>query len=479
MADLKNDMIKNTIWSSIEKFSTLGIQIISTFILARFLSPYDFGILGLLTVFSSFSNCLIDSGFSQALIRDKYVTKSDYSSVLYFNIIIALILYIILFSSSNLIANFFNIQELDDISKCAFLALPLNAMSLVQNTILTKELRFKKLCIISLSSSIITSIITIILALHYRNVWVLVFQLVFSTFLRNILLWVFGDFWPNFIFSFNVIKKYFAFSKNLLLSGIIGNVFGNIYSIIIGKNYSIYDLGFYSQAEKIKNVISHNTTNVIQGVSYPVFVKLNNSGDNIIDAYKKIISVSLVFVGGLMTLVMVVSSDLFELFMGSHWRTAGIYFLLLGINGILYPLHSINQNILLVSGDSKTILFLEIFRRCIMILILLITSIFNVYVFAAGLSLYSFVLLFINMHYCGKPIKYDLKNQLIDTFPILGKLFITICIGIFMNYILSDIYYILRIIICELLSLSLLIYFFKRDSNVIQVVDILYKKFKI
>lgn len=463
MSNIKNELAKNTIWNSVERFSSIGVQLICTFILARFLTPSDYGIIGMLAVFNAVANSFIDSGFGLALIREKEVSREDYSTILHFNVLLSIFFYVVLCLCSGLIADFYNQPILIDICKVVFLILPFQAVGLVQNTILQKELRFKKLCIISLSSSIISAVVAIIYAYLYKNVWALAIQMVLSQFLRSLFMWISTDFIPLLRFSKASFIKYFTFSKNILISGLIGNIIGNLQSILIGKYYSAADLGFYSQADRIKTIASTTTTGVIQNVTYPTLSKVYNNGGNLREAYKKVIMITIIFVGSIMSLIMGISSDLFEVLMGSQWREAGTYFLLLGINGLLYPLHSINQNILLVKGESKKILYLEITRRCIMLIIVFITIQFNVYVFAAGLSIYSFLLLFLNLSVCGKPIEYGVWSQLKDVTPIFLKQILVTVILLSISHILGEMNIYLRIIANILLGCFLLLILFIHD----------------
>lgn len=422
---VSKQIASSALWKYLEQFSVMGIQFLGTFIMARFLSPSDYGIIGIMSVFTILSNTIINSGFGQAIIREKDVTRIDYSTILYFNIVISVVLYAILYLSSGFIAEFYNQPIINDISKITFLVLPLNALSIVQNTRLQKEIKFKKLCVISLISSLLSCVIAIYLAYTYRNVWALVIQNVLAYLFRAILLWLTTDFIPVLHFSIASLKHYFHFSKNILLSGLLGTIFNNIYTLLIGKVYTTSDLGFYTQAERFKNLGAHTTTEVIQTITYPILAKLNNENEDIKEAYKKIISITLMFVGIIMSLLMGCAQDLFEFLMGNEiWRLSGTYLLLMGVNGILYPLHCINQNILMVKGDSKTILMLELMRRAIMIAILLITINFNIMVFVFGLSLYSIILLFVNLYFCGKPINYTIRQQLKDVSPIFMRLFI-------------------------------------------------------
>ena len=445
---ISKQLASNVLWKYLEQFSVLGIQILCTFIMARFLSPSDYGIVNILVIFTAIANVIIDSGFAQAIVREKEITATDYSTVLYFNIAVSIVLYFILFILSGFIANLFNQPILADLSKITFLILPLNALCIVQNTMLVKNIKFKKLCLITLSSSLLASVIAVYIAYWLRNIWALVMQNLLTYLFRTMLLWFTTNYKPIAKFSFTSLKKFLKFSKNLLVSSLIGTIFNNIYSFIIGSAYSATSLGYYSQADRIKNACSHTTTQVIQAVTYPVLSKLNNEVGDIKEEYKKVILIALIFVGFIMVLFMGCACDLFELLMGSTtWRVTGTFFILLGVNGILYPLHCINQNILMVKGDSKTILFLEVVRRFIMITIIVVSLQFDIIYFVTSLSLYSFILLFLNLYYCGRPINYSVKEQLIDTIPIFVRLAVIGGLTYTITLLMSNFSLLVRVII--------------------------------
>ena len=441
-------MAVGTIWMTIDKFSFMAIQLICTFILGRFLIPEDFGILGLLAVFTTVSLTLVEAGFPSAIIREKNVSSIDYSSIFWFNIGLSILLYFILFLSSGFIAFFFHQPILKNVSRVTFLVIPISALSLIQTAIFTKQLQFKKLCIVSLISSLVASIIAIFSAYYLRSVWALVLQNVTTFVIKAVLLWTMTSWIPSFKFSMVSIKKYFSFSKNLLITGLIGNIFNNIYSVFIGRFYTAADLGYYSQACRLNMAVSSSATSVIQSVSYPILVKVNNEGNDIKAAYKKIICVTVLFVSFIMALLMGVAFDLFELLMGDPiWRIAGTYLFIMCINGMLYPLHSINQNILMVKGDSKTILKLEIMRRVIMICIIIITLHFNILVFICGNAAYSIILLFLNLYYCGRPINYKVHQQIIDIIPILLRIITMVVTSLCVSTMMHDANILLRVLV--------------------------------
>lgn len=474
-SNYKSELANNTIWNAIENYSMIGIQLLCTFILARFLTPTDFGIIGMLAVFTAISQTIIDSGFAQAIIREKNINNKDYSTIFYFNVVVGIILYIILYISAPLIANFYHLHQLIEICRVLFLVIPFNSLCLIQTAKLRKEVQFKKLCIVSLCASVISSIVAIVSAIYLRNLWAIVIQMTLSYFLRSLFLFFVTKWHPIFFFSFNILSKYFKFSKNLLISGLIGNIFNNIYSILIGRFYSPSDLGYFSQADRIRNVSSQTSTSVIQNVTFPIFSKINNDGKDLFNAYKKVILISLIYVGFIVSLLMCVAEDLFQLVMGSEtWRVSGRYFIYLGIAGVLYPLHSVNQNILLVKGNSKNILYLEIARRSIMLLILVVTVNYSISIFILGNSLYSVLLLFINLYFCGKPINYTLIQQLRDVLPILIRFIIMILISIIMNQLLDDINIIIRFITTSILCIFTGIILFSKNIYFIEA----YSSFK-
>ena len=470
----RKQLVSNTIWNTIERFAVLGIQLLCTFILARFLTPSDFGIIGMVVVFTTIANTLIDSGFSQALIREDVVSKIEYSSVFYVNIAIAFIIYVILFLCSEYIALFFHQPILNDICKVTFLVIPCNALCLVQNTILIRNLQFKKLCIISIIASLLSSVIAIVMAFHIKNVWVLVIHNLLIYFFKAIGLWISTSWYPALKFSMNLINRLFKFSRNLLISGFIGNIFNNIYSVLIGHYYTATDLGFYSQADRIKNIASHNSTQVIQNVTYPILAKINNEGSDIKEAYRKIIIITVIFVGGVVTMLMCVSLDLLVLFMGNNiWHMAGVYLFILCISGALYPLHAVNQNILLVKGEGKKILMLEIIRRSLMVMILIVTLQFDIIIFVLGSALYSIILFFVNLYFCGSPINYRIKDQLKDLIPIFLRFSIMVICSLCIYNLLRTEHILFRTIIEFIVSLIVGVFLFRKNEHIGEMKEII------
>ena len=414
---IKQKAISSVIWSAIEQFSTLGIQMLCTLVVARFLKPSDFGTVGMLSIFTAVSLCLINGGFKTALIRKKDSTDVDYSSVFYFNVFISIVLYGILFFCSKYIANFYNIPELESISKVTFLVLPISAFSLIQVTILTKNIEFKTLFRASLIAAVVSGVIGICLALYRKNVWAVVCQNLSFYSIQCIMLWIFSKWKPLMLFSSESIKSMFGFSMNMMLSSLVTTFFNNLYVLVIGKIFTPTDLGNFSQAHKLQNISSSSITEVVQRVSFPVLSKFQSDDAMLAAVYKKIIRVTFFVVSFVMFLLMGSAKNLFGVLFDEKWVMAGSFFSILCLNGVLYPLDSINLNVLSVKGKGRQYLTLEIIRRVVLLIILFVSSFFDIETFVWGQVLYSIIVLFINIYTSGKQINYSVASQCKDLFP--------------------------------------------------------------
>ena len=512
MSTRPQQMASGSFWNAMERFSTMGIQLICTFILARFLTPSMFGLMGMLVVFTLIGNTITESGFSQTLINEKEVSRQTLSTVFWTNIALSLLIYFILWFAAPYIAGFYHEPILTDVSRVTFLVIPLGALSIIQFTLCSRGLEFRKMCIISITASIISCIIAIIWAWRTHSVWALVVQNVMSYALRALGFWLTTKFRPALTFAGDELRRLFAFSRNLLITGLIGNIFNNIYTLLIGRFYGATQAGYFVQADRIRLVTSNSMTQVVQSVSYPILSQINNSSNpskpsnlsnpsnpsnssnlsnpsnssNLYHPYRRIILVTLLFVGFLMTLLMSVGDDLMQLLMGSaEWRVAGQYLMALGVVGILYPLHAVNQNILLVKKMGRTVLWIEIARRALMIVLIVTALQFGVEVFVWSYALYSFLLIFLNLYICGRPIGYSLKDQLRDISPILMGFLLMIVVAECSNHILSMQSLILRFIITLSLTLILGLLYFHRNPSfrearvlAIQLLKSKYNQFK-
>lgn len=427
---LKQKTIKNVFWSIGDQFANQGIQLILQIILARLLIPEHFGIIGMILVFIVISNIIIDSGFSQALIREQEATQTDFSTIFYFNVLLSLLLYGVLYSLAPLISAFFNEPQLVLILRVLSLSLIINALSIIQRTLLAKNIDFKSQTIINLISGVLSGVTAIVLALSGFGVWSLVIKTLSLQFFQLIFLWIFNNWRPALIFDFNSIKRLFGFSSNLMLSGLISIIYSNIYFIVIGKIYSVTQLGYYTNSVKITEAASLSITTALQRVTYPILSTIQDEDVRLKYGFKKIIRISAFINFPIMVGLAAIADSLVYVLFGDRWMPMVIYFQLLCIAGMLYPLHAIDLNILQIKGKSNLYLRLNIARKATLTL-LIIGAVF----FKAGvigligvIVLQTYIDFIINSYFGGREISYSTSEHIKDIAQIY---IITFTMGVF------------------------------------------------
>lgn len=417
---LKKKTIYGLFWSFSDLIANQGIQFVILVILARLLVPEDFGIIGMITVFIAISQSFIDSGFTNALIREKEPSQEDYSTVFYFNLAMAVLMYIVLFSSAGSISRFFKEPQLISILRVLAIVLIINSFGLIQRTMLTKSINFKTQTKISVISSILSGIIAIIFAYRGFGVWSLVIKTLTMQLIQSILLCIYNSWIPSLVFSIDSFKRLFGFGWKLLVSGLIDTLYNNLYFLIIGKSFSAVELGYYTNAQKLRDTASQSITTSVQKVSYPVLSSIKENEDKLRAAYKKIIKTSVFITFPLMTGLVAVASPLIRLVFGQKWEKCIAYFQILCFVGMLFPLHAINLNILQVKGRSDLFLRLEIIKKVIglilIAIVLFLEAGINGLLWTAVLS--SYIAYFINSYYSAELLSYSTIEQIRDITPV-------------------------------------------------------------
>jgi len=432
VSKLKEKTISGLFWSFIDNFSNQFINFIVGIILARLLSPVEFGVIGMITIFIALSQIFIDSGFSSALIRNKHCSHLEYNTTFYFNIFIAFLLYFLLFSLSKPISQFYNEPQLTSIIRALGLTLIINSFTIIQRTILVKETNFKLLTKISIISSLLSGIVAIYMAYKGFGVWSLVFKTLLQQFMVSILLWTWNKWRPSLVYSFNTFKNLFSFGSKLMVSSIINTIFQNIYYLIIGKYYSAVQLGYYSRADQFNSLPVTNITNVIQRVSYPILAEMQDDIEKLKKGYKKLI-ISTTFISfTLLLIIAAIAKPMIITLIGEKWLPAVPMLQMLCFASMLYPLHALNLNILMVKGRSDLFLKLEIIKKAIYVPVVVVGVKFGINYLIAGLIFISFFAFFLIGYWSGKFINYPAKEQLMDILPsFVLSLFISLIVYFF------------------------------------------------
>ncbi len=417
MGSLKAKAVTGLMWSFIENFSKLGLTFIIGIILARLLMPREFGLIGMITIFIALSQSLVDSGFTQALIRKQDCSQSDYSTVFYFNLLVGILLYAVLYFSAGAISRFFEEPQLHLLVQVIGLGIIVNALSIVQRARLIKNINFKLQARITIIASICSGTISIIMAYSGYGVWSLVVLSLTGIFFTTLLLWLWNNWKPSLVFSRSSFKEMFSFGYKLMISGLIDTVYRNIYLFIIGKYFSATDLGYYTRADQFKNLPSQNISEVIQRVSYPVLSKIQDDIPRLKVAYQKVLRSTMLLTFVLMILMIATAKPLILTLIGEKWLPSVVYLQLLSVVGIFYPLQAINLNMLKVYGRSDLFLRLEIIKKILAIPVILIGIYLGIKMMIVGMIVLSVVSYFLNSYYSGRNIGYSSLQQLKDIFP--------------------------------------------------------------
>lgn len=414
---LKNKTVKGTVWSSLDAFLGQGITFLVGLVLARLLSPEEYGLIAIITIFISVFNSIVDSGFSNALIRKQDATEVDYNTVFYTNLVISAVLSTALFFGAPLIADFFARPQLTPLTQAMSSIVVINAFSIVQNIRLTKNIDFKTKTKVSLIASIVSGVVGIAMAFGGFGVWSLVAQQISRQLLNSVFLWIFNKWLPRLIFSWKSFKEMFDFGWKLLVSGLINTLWTEIYQVVIGKFYQPQTLGQYTRAQQFSSIFSSNLTSIIQRVSYPVLSQLQDDKERLKSGYKRIIKITMLVSFVLMLGLAAIAKPMILVLIGDKWLPAVPFLQILCFNMMLYPLHSINLNMLQVQGRSDLCLKLEIVKKFIGLGPLCLGIFVNIYYMLIGSVFVGFFSYYLNARYSGPFLNYSIKEQVKDIMP--------------------------------------------------------------
>ena len=366
-------MATGVAWSFSEKLLSMVIQMVVSIIVARQLMPEDFGVMAIMTFFTSVALAIVDSGFSQTLIRKAAPTDEEYRSVLSFNIIISLLLYALFVAISPAIARFYGHEVIADIAPVLFLVLPINSLCVVQTVMFTREFRFALLSKIVFSASLISGVVAVIMAMLGCGIWALVAQRLLMMGIKAVAFWWIRRWRTSARGGIKYLKDMAPFSMRLLATDLITAIYNNVAQLFIGKMYSTSQLGFYSQAQKLKDLPVTSAVQAVQGVTYPALSKLGDDRTMLSDGFLRIMRLLSFVIFPLMLGFVVIAPEMFMLLLGEKWMATVPYFEILALSGLFYPLSAVSYNILKVKSDGRVILRLELVKRVVMTATLAVT----------------------------------------------------------------------------------------------------------
>lgn len=417
---LRGKTVKGVGWSFIDSFAGQGITFLVGLVLARLLTPEEYGLIGIVTIFIAVFNSIVDSGFSNALIRKSDAKDIDYNTVFITNMVFSVVLFFALFFSAPFIADFFSRPQLSPLLKVMASIVIINAFAIIQRTLLVKRIDFKTQTKISLISSITSGVVGIGMAYCGYGVWSLAGQQISRQLLNTLFLWIFAKWYPKLQFSWNSFKELFGFGWKLLVSSLIDTVWKEIYQVVIGKCYSPATLGQYTRAHQFGSIFSSNLNSIIQRVSYPVLSAIQDDKERLKQAYRRVIKVTMLVTFTLMLGLAAVSKPMIQVLVGDQWLMAANLLPIICLQMMLYPLHSLNLNMLQVQGRSDLFLRLEIIKKCVAVIPLLLGIFIGIYWMLWGSVCTGLFAYYLNSYYSGKFLKYSMLSQIKDILPSFG-----------------------------------------------------------
>ena len=414
---IRKKAISGVLWNSISNFSSFGIDFIVGLILARLLTPKDFGLIATIIVVIALSEVFINSGFNQAIIRKQNCTQKDYSTAFFFNFIVAVFFFIILLITAKPISIFFNNTELKPLIQVLAFGLIISSFTLIQQAKLTKRIDFKLQTKISLISSTTSGCIGIVLALTGFGVWSLVVRSLTHKGIQSSLLWLWNRWKPDLVFSFDSFKELFGFGSKLLVSGLVGTLLQNINYIIIAKYFTPQELGYFTRAEMLKNLPSQNISSIITTVGYPVLATLQDDPVKMKKTFRYMLVNTFFIISILMAGMAATAKPLILTLIGHQWLPSVILLQMLAFLGVMVPLNSMNINILNVVGRSDLYMKLQFVVQALAIPNIFVGVFFGIKALIVGMIVISLVGYVIFNHESYKVLNYSIREQIKDVLP--------------------------------------------------------------
>ncbi|MFR2524523.1 lipopolysaccharide biosynthesis protein [uncultured Alistipes sp.] len=429
MSDLNDKLVSGLKWGSVEKFSTYGVQFLLSIVMARLLTPADFGVVGMITIFLALSTIFIDSGFAVALIRKKDATDTDFSSVFYFNILLSLLFYGVLYLAAPAIASFYDTPILCRVTRILGLTVIISSLTIVQRARVTKEIRFNIHAKVTFTSAAISGTAGIAAAYAGFGPWAIVLQLMLASALTSALYWYFSSWRPSKLFSLRTIREMFSFSSKLLVATLLLVIYNNIYQLVIGKWFSMAQVGFFSKANSYANLPNDAIGRTINNVALPALARIGDNDAELLGYYRRLLRGTSCVLFPIMGAIVALAVPGVRLVLTEKWMPAAPLLQILATACVMAPIRMINQNVYHIKGRSDIYLKTEVINKLLITALLAATIPLGIQAICWGFLAVSYVQFFVNAHYNSRLVGYHLRRQLGDIGrPLLVTLVMTAAI---------------------------------------------------
>ena len=435
---LKQKAVSGMIWAALQRYSTIFILFISGIILARLLTPYDYGCIGMLTIFMTLAQTFIDSGFGSALIQKKHPTQVDYSTIFWWNIGIAFIMYTILYVSAPNIAEFDRIPILSKVLRVQGLILFIYAFNIIQQNQLRKNLNFKLLSIVTITTSLIALTITIWMAYTGFGVWALVTQYMITAAIPAVVFWFTIKWRPIFVFSIKSFKELFSFGFYMFLTQLINEFSQQVQGLMIGRVYNSSILGYYSKARQSERLASTSISQIMTQVTYPLYAEVQNDKERMSNMIKKV-TMTLAYISfPMMFVLLLCAKPIFVLLYSERWLPCVPYFQILCFSGLALCLQSTNTQAIAAIGKSEIMFKWTVFKRLVgLCYVIGGVFLFGIKGLLLGAVLNTWCSYFVNIGLVSKYIGYKWWQQIKNLFPIMFIAIISTVVSYEISNVLS------------------------------------------
>ena len=466
----ENKSINATAWAFIDKIVYTGIQFVISIVLARLLSPNDYGVVALLLVFVSLGQVFIDSGFGNGLIRKESCTREDYNTAFVFNIIVSILVYLMLFVAAPFISNFYKVEILSSVLRIYGLSLIINSFSIVPNSILTRGLSFKKMAKCRLLCGVISGVVAIVMAYLGYGVWALVGQTLLTSLVYSLAVNIETKWSPRVVFNYRSFNYLWGFGSKMLLSGLLSSIYSNIYSLVIGRFYSKADLGYFNRGNSLGNILPEIIQSSFGKSIFPLLSQQKSDKSALFALYRKYTKVVSLISFPCIIFSAVFARPFILLLLTQKWNGAIFYMQVFSLACLMAPVGMINMNLLMALGRSDIMLRADIVKKTIGIIVVLILVRFSVRTLAVGSLVLEFLIYFVNLYYVKKTTNIPYFGQIADMFPFIMVALFSGLIAFFPQLFVEN--YLLQIVLGGVLGTScyyIILKFIVRSESVLQL----------
>lgn len=425
----------NLFWDYLNRFGNTLFSLITSVILARLLTPADFGLVGISMAVNGIAGIFLNLGFVSAIIQAKELDNKSLSTVFFLNMGIAIFIYGSIFFSAPFVSHFYKLPEIDLILKVTAFSFVINALNIIPSALMTREMKFKEMAIVSLLSSLISGSIGIYLAMNNYGVWSIIYQQLLSGIIVLLGFYLFTRWLPILYFKIQTIKKMLKFGMFMFFSGLLDGVYNRIDIFLIAKMFSPTSLGLYTRAQGLDGMIRNLSSGSLLNVLFPTFTKISDDKEQLKQMYYQYFQL-ISFLFCLLAGIFYLGADkLFLILFGSQWHVSAIYFKILILAGFAYPLSSLSLSIIEARGNSKNFFKVEIIKKILFMPTYFIAYSYGIIPFLISYMVVSFIVTFVNVSF----LKYELDISVIQTIKFLSiyfmpSLFIVFSINLFQIY---------------------------------------------